>query len=105
MAPIKKKKNIASNYSRGADKSLARPWKETSYSDQDLQHYNRLMVYKEQEYIPVVCMPQVWHSAISLGRFSLFPSRVALRTYQHPWYSKAFFLDCLILEDGGTTIL
>jgi len=23
---------------RGADKSLARPWKETSYSDQDLQH-------------------------------------------------------------------
>jgi len=22
----------------GADKSLARPWKETSYSDQDLQH-------------------------------------------------------------------
>ena len=24
---------------RGADKSLARPRKETSYSDQDLQHY------------------------------------------------------------------
>jgi len=24
---------------RGADKFLARPWKETSYSDQDLQHY------------------------------------------------------------------
>jgi len=24
---------------RGADKSLARHWKETSYSDQDLQHY------------------------------------------------------------------
>jgi len=24
---------------RGADKSLARPWKETSYSDQDSQHY------------------------------------------------------------------
>ena len=24
---------------RGADKSLARPWKKTSYSDQDLQHY------------------------------------------------------------------
>ena len=24
----------------GADKSLARPWKKTSYSDQDLQHYN-----------------------------------------------------------------
>ena len=22
----------------GADKSLARPWKETSYNDQDLQH-------------------------------------------------------------------
>ena len=23
---------------RGADKSFARPWKETSYSDQDIQH-------------------------------------------------------------------
>jgi len=28
-------------YYRGADKSLARPWKETSYSDQDLQHYTK----------------------------------------------------------------
>jgi len=26
---------------RGADKSLARPWKETSYSDQDLQYYTK----------------------------------------------------------------
>jgi len=26
---------------RAADKSLARPWKETSYSDQDLQHYTK----------------------------------------------------------------
>ena len=26
---------------RGADKFLARPWKETSYSDQDLQHYTK----------------------------------------------------------------
>jgi len=26
-------------YTRRADKSLARPWKETSYSDQGLQHY------------------------------------------------------------------
>jgi len=25
----------------GADQSLARPWKETSYSDQDLQHYTK----------------------------------------------------------------
>ena len=25
----------------GADKSLARPWKERSYSDQDLQHYTK----------------------------------------------------------------
>ena len=48
---------------RGADKSLVRPWKETSYSEQDLQHYTKisgvqttgiyswLMAYK-QEYIP-----------------------------------------------------
>jgi len=26
---------------KGADKSLARPWKETSYSDRDLQHYTK----------------------------------------------------------------
>jgi len=26
---------------RNADKSLARPWKETSCSDQDLQHYTK----------------------------------------------------------------
>ena len=26
---------------RSADKSLAQPWKETSYSDQDLQHYTK----------------------------------------------------------------
>jgi len=26
---------------RGADKSLARPWKETSYSDQDYTHYTK----------------------------------------------------------------
>ena len=26
---------------RGADKSLARPWKETSYSNQDLQQYTK----------------------------------------------------------------
>ena len=29
------------NDNRGAEKSLARPWKETSYSDQDLQHYTK----------------------------------------------------------------
>jgi len=27
---------------QGADKSLARPWKETSYSDQDLRHYTKI---------------------------------------------------------------
>jgi len=80
----------------GADKFLSRPWKESSYSDQDLQHYTknygvqttgiysytgvlispypdhgrklatatktyntilRITVYKQQQYIPVVCMP------------------------------------------------
>ena len=32
-------KHVALLKYRRADKSLARPWKETSYSDQDLQHY------------------------------------------------------------------
>ena len=27
---------------RGADRPLARPWKDTSYSDQDLQHYTKI---------------------------------------------------------------
>ena len=46
---------------RGTDKFLARPWKETSYSDQDLQQYTKaycvqtIGIYKQQEYIPVVC--------------------------------------------------
>jgi len=75
---------------RGADKSLARPWKETSYSDQDLQHYIKIYGYKQQEYIPVVCSHKSWYSVLSLGRCSWFPSRVGLRTYQHPCtsYSK-----------------
>jgi len=41
---------------RGADKSLARPWKETCSSGQDLQHYTKTYAYKQQEYIPVVCI-------------------------------------------------
>jgi len=47
---------VPSSLYRGADKSSARPWKETSYSDEDL--YNtipRLMPYKQQPYIAVVC--------------------------------------------------
>ena len=34
-----KTRNTKSATYRGADKSLARPWKERSYSDQDSQHY------------------------------------------------------------------
>jgi len=30
---------------RGADKSLARPWKETSYSDQNLQHCTKNLMF------------------------------------------------------------
>jgi len=51
--------------------------------------------YKQQEYIPVVCTNnrnilllfvrhKSWYSAVSLGRCSVFPSRVGIRTYQHP---------------------
>ena len=63
---------------RGSDKSLARPWKETSYSDQDLQHYTKTYGVKTTG-ICSYCL-----DAISLGRCSLFPSRVGLRTYQNP---------------------
>jgi len=42
---------------RGADKSLARPWKETSYSDRTYKTIPRLMPYKQQQYIAVLCTP------------------------------------------------
>jgi len=48
--------HLFKNY-RDADKSLARPWKETSYSDQYLNTIQRLMAYKQQDYIAVVCTP------------------------------------------------
>jgi len=71
-------------------KSLARRWKETSYSDQHLQHYIKIYGYKQQEYIPVVCSHKSWFSVVSLGRCSRFPSSLGLRTFQHPCtsYSK-----------------
>ena len=65
----------------GADKSLARPWKETNYSDQDLQHYTKTYGVRTTG-IYCCCL-----YAISLGRCSLFPSRVGLRLISTPvWY-------------------
>ena len=65
---------------RGADKSLSRPWKERSYSDQDLQHYTK--AYGVQT--TAIYSYKSWYSVVSLGLCSLFPSKVGLRTYQHP---------------------
>ena len=48
----------------------------------------RLTVYKQLQYIAVVCMPKSWYSVVSFGCCGLFPSRVGLRTYQHPCNSK-----------------
>ena len=56
---------------RGADKSLVRRWKETSYSDQTYNNLPTLMAYKH-------------HKFCKFGRRSLFPSRVGLMIYQHP---------------------
>ena len=43
---------------RGADKSSARPWKETNYSDQGLKHYTKTYGVQTTEiYIAVVCTP------------------------------------------------
>jgi len=61
---------------QGTGKSLARPWKLTSYSDQDLQHYTK--TYGVQT-------PGIYsRCVVSLGRCSLSTSRVGLRTYQRP---------------------
>jgi len=49
----------------GADKSLARPWKETSYSDQDLQHYTKM--YGVQTTAIYSCCLTVVCTPLSLG--------------------------------------
>jgi hypothetical protein len=64
---------------RGADKSLARPCKETSYGDQDLQHYTKSYGVQTTG-IYSCCL----YAISKFGRCSLLPSRVGLRTYQHP---------------------
>jgi len=49
---------FSKKYYRGADKSLAQPWKETSYSNEDLQHYTRTLWhtnipwYLKEAYVP-----------------------------------------------------
>ena len=65
-------------YYRGADNSLARPWKETSYSDQDLWLTNNSNIFL------LFVRHKSWYSVVSLGRCSLSPSRVGLKTYQNP---------------------
>jgi len=68
---------------RGADKSLARLWKETSYNDQDLWRTNNRNIFL------LFVRHTFWYSIVRLVHCSLFPSRVGLRTYQHPGtYSK-----------------
>jgi len=62
---------------QGADKSLGRPWKETSYSDQDLQH-NSTNIFL------LFVRHKSWYSVVSLGRCRLFLSRAGLVAYQHP---------------------
>ena len=127
------------NY-RVADKSLARPLKETSYSDQDLQNYTKTYntiprtttlyqdlqhytktynttprlttLYQDLQHytktynttprlttlhqdlrrtnnsnIFLFVRHKSWYSVVSLGRCSLFLSRVGLRTYQLPGIS------------------
>jgi len=72
-------------YYRGADKSLARPWKETSYSNRDLQHNTKTYSLQKNSNILLLFVSRTsWYSVVILGRCSLFPSRVGLRTYQHP---------------------
>jgi len=65
---------------RGADKSLARPWKEASYVDQDLQHHTKTYGVQTTGILYAVRLGMV---LLSLGRCSLFPFRIGLRTYQH----------------------
>jgi len=72
---------------RGADKFLVRPLKETSYSDQDLQH-NTKTYGVQTTGIYSCCLYAISLDTtivlLSLGHCSVFPSRFGLRTYQHP---------------------
>jgi len=63
---------------RGADKSLTQPWKEKSYSDQDLQHYTKTNGVQTTRIYSCCFL------LFPVGCCSLFPSRVGLRAYQHP---------------------
>ena len=70
---------------RGADKSLARPWRGNKLQrprlttlNQDLRRTNNSNIFM------LFVRRKSWYSVVSLGRCSLFPSRVGLRTYQHP---------------------
>ena len=70
---------------RGADKSLARPWKETSYGDQDLTTLRQdLWRTNSRNILLLFVRHKSWYSVVSLGRGSLFSSRIGLRTYQQP---------------------
>ena len=66
----------------GADKSLAQPSKETSYSDQELQHCTKTLATNNRNIFVLFLCHKSWYSVVSLGRCSLFPSRVGLKTYQ-----------------------
>jgi hypothetical protein len=68
---------------RGADKSLARPWNETSYS-------NIFLLFVRHK---------SWYSVVSLGRCSFFPSRVGLKTYQHPGYKYICMCVCVCVQN------
>ena len=47
------------SYYRGADKSLARPWTDTSYRDQTHNTIPIITANKQQQYIAAVCTPYV----------------------------------------------
>jgi len=69
---------------RGAEKSLARPWKETSYSDQELTTlYQDLWHTNNRNIFLLFVHHKSWYSVVSLRHCNWFPTRVRLRTYQH----------------------
>jgi len=85
-------------YYKGADKSLARLWKETSYGDQDLQHYAKTYGVKTTGIYAYSCCLY----AISLGRVLWVLVAVACflisnRVYFLTWAPQHFITKELLL--------
>jgi len=88
---------------RGADKNLARPWKETKLQRPKLTTLYQDLRYTNKSYIVLLSVrhkPWYTRGVLRRGHSSLFPSRVGLGTYQKP----SSYVKVISLQDWGKNI-